>query len=70
LPDSGSDILHRLIASAQSGLADALPLTEARRRRDLIAAARVQAECAQALATQELADAVRALVVTEGEHDG
>lgn len=61
MADSGDDAVRDLIASAQGGLADAMPLTTKARRRDLIAAAQVQADCAQAAATQNLADAIRAL---------
>lgn len=61
MPDSGP-LIARLIASAQSGLADAVGLTHSKRRRDLIAAAQVQADCALALAIDRLATAVEALV--------
>jgi hypothetical protein len=63
VPDSGP--IEALIASAQGGLDAARSVTVTPQRHDLIAAARVQAECAIALAIQELATAVRALVVTE-----
>jgi hypothetical protein len=46
VPDS--DAIRDLIASAQGGLADAVSLTTKAKRRDLIAAAQVQADCARA----------------------
>ena len=63
-----ADDLERLVASAQGGLKDALELTEARKRRDLIAAAQVQATCAIAVALDRLA-AVLAVVSTEEKHE-
>jgi hypothetical protein len=64
MPDLSGDI-GDLIASVQGALADARDHTDDRAKRVLVRAADVQARCAQAIATQNLADAVWALVATE-----
>lgn len=64
--DSGS--ILRLVDSAQGGIAAAEHAHDYRAKKALHRAARVQAECAKALAMKELADAVKALVVTTEEN--
>ena len=64
MPNLSGDI-GDLLASAQGGLHDARDHTDYRAKRVLVRAADVQARCAQALAIQNLADAVWALVATE-----
>lgn len=56
------DALGRLVASIQSALADVPAASDYRQKRALTKAARVQAECAKAVALDNLADAVRQLV--------
>jgi hypothetical protein len=66
VPHSGP--IEALIASAQGGLDAAEKHTDYRGKKALHRAARIQAECAIALAIRELADAVRALVVVTEEN--
>lgn len=54
--------LGRLLASAQSALADVPAATDYRQKRALTKAAGVQAECAKAVALEHLATAVDRLV--------
>jgi hypothetical protein len=62
--DSGD--IHKLISSAQGGIQSARDMVpHTAKRRDQIAAAQVQADCALALSIDRLAGALLALITTE-----
>ena len=64
VPDSGSDI-HRLVSAAQGSVRDLDTLHDYRAKRVRLRFAYVQAFCALALAINNLANAVWALVTSE-----